>query len=223
MDFELARYNMIEQQIRPWDVLDQDILDSLLVVKRELFTPPACQAMAFSDLEIPLNLDGLKTGESMFAPKVEARILQALNVHRHESVIEVGAGSGYMAALLAHRAARVVTLELHPELAAFARSNLHQAGVDNCELVRRNGAELIDDASLSADVIVLSGAIAKVPEELFARLNPGGRLVAIIGQLPVMVATVFSKDSAGQISSRNLFETLCRPLVGFPVTETFSF
>lgn len=223
MDFELARYNMIEQQIRPWDVLDQDILDSLMVVKRELFAPPGCQAMALSDLEIPLNLDGLKTGESMFSPKVEARILQALNVHRHESVIEVGSGSGYMAALLAHRAARVLTLELHPELAAFARANLHRAGVDNCELVRRNGAELIDDDSVKTDVLVLSGAVAKVPQALFERLTPGGRLVAIVGQSPVMTTTVFTKSQTGQISARNLFETLSRPLVGFPVTESFSF
>jgi len=223
MDFELARYNMIEQQIRPWEVLDQDILDSLMVVKRELFAPPACEAMALSDLEIPLNLDGLKTGEVMFSPKVEARILQALNVHRHESVVEVGAGSGYMAALLAHRAARVVTLELHPELAAFARANLHRAGVDNCELVCRNGVELIDDESMKADVLVLSGAVAKVPDALFERLMPGGRLVAIVGQSPVMTTTLFTKGEKGQISSRNLFETLTRPLVGFPVTESFSF
>jgi len=223
MDFELARYNMIEQQIRPWEVLDQDILDSLMVVKRELFAPPDCQSMALSDLEIPLNLDGLKTGEAMFSPKVEARILQALNVHRHENVIEVGAGSGYMAALLAHRAARVVTLELHPELAAFARANLHRAGVDNCELVCRNGVELIDDVSMAADVLVLSGAVAKVPDALFERLTPGGRLVAIVGQSPVMTATLFTKSDAGQVSSRNLFETLTRPLVGFPVTESFSF
>jgi protein-L-isoaspartate(D-aspartate) O-methyltransferase len=223
MDFELARFNMIEQQIRPWEVLDQDILDTLMVVKRELFAPPACQAMAFSDLEIPLNLDGLKTGEVMFTPKVEARMLQALKVHRHESVVEVGAGSGYMAALLAHRAARVVTLELHPELAAFARANLHRAGIDNCELVCRNGVELIDDDSIKADILVLSGAVAKVPESLFERLAPGGRLLAVVGQSPVMTATLFTKSDSGQVSSRNLFETLTRPLVGFPVTESFSF
>jgi protein-L-isoaspartate(D-aspartate) O-methyltransferase len=223
MDFELARYNMIEQQIRPWEVLDQDILDTLMVVKRELFAPPAYQSMALSDLEIPLNLDGIKTGETMFSPKVEARILQALDVHRHENVIEVGAGSGYMAALLAHRAARVVTLELHPELAAFARGNLHQAGIDNCELVCRNGVELIDDESMTADVLVLSGGVAKVPEAMFDRLTPGGRLVAVVGQTPVMTMTLFTKSDSGQISSRKLFETLTRPLVGFPVAESFSF
>ncbi|MGB7183293.1 MAG: protein-L-isoaspartate O-methyltransferase [Burkholderiaceae bacterium] len=223
MDFELARFNMIEQQIRPWEVLDQGVLDSLMVVKRELFTPPAYRAMAFSDFEIPLNLDGLVTGETMFAPRVEARLLQALDVHKHESVIEVGAGSGYMAALLAHKADRVVTLELHPELAAFARKNLHEAGVDNCEIVLRNGAELISDTEIKADVIVLSGAVGLVPDELLARLKPRGRLVAIVGEAPVMHARLYTKSNDDQVSATNLFETTTRSLVGFPVPERFIF
>lgn len=223
MDFELARYNMIEQQIRPWDVLDQGVLDSLMVVKRELFTPPAYRAMAFSDFEIPLNLDGLVTGEYMFAPRVEARLLQTLALHKHESVIEVGTGSGYMAALLALKADRVMTYELHPELAAFARNNLHNAGVDNCEIVQRNGAELADDNTSSVDAIVLSGSVEVVPPALLERLKPGGRLIAIVGEAPVMQARLYSKTADSQINTQNLFETNARPLVGFPVQERFEF
>lgn len=223
MDFELARYNMIEQQIRPWDVLDQGVLDSLMVVRRELFTPAPYRAMAFTDTEIPLNLDGLVTGETMFAPRVEARILQALALHKHESVIEVGTGSGYMAALLAHKANRVTTFELHPELAAFARNNLHNAGVDNCEIEQRNGAELVEDSATSVDAIVLSGAVEFVPDGLFDRLKPGGRMVAIVGELPVMVARLYSKTADGEMVSEDLFETQARALVGFPVKEHFEF
>ncbi|MGH1357268.1 MAG: protein-L-isoaspartate O-methyltransferase family protein [Burkholderiaceae bacterium] len=223
MDFELARFNMIEQQVRPWDVLDQDVLDSLLVVKRELFVPPAYRELAFSDLEVPLNLDGLVTGEAMFPPRVEARLMQALDVQPHESVIEVGAGSGYMAALLAHRARHVTSFELNEELAAFARSNLTAAGVTNVDIVHRNGAELISDTQVLTDVIVLSGGVEVLPAELINRLNPGGRLVAIVGKSPVMTAQLVSLSADRQPISKTLFETMARSLVGFPVQDRFTF
>ncbi len=223
MDFELARFNMIEQQVRPWDVLDQNVLDSLMVVKREFFVPPAFRELAFSDLEVPLNLDGLVTGEAMFAPRVEARLMQAINVQAHESVIEVGAGSGYMAALLAHRARQVTTIELNQELAAFAQSNLAAAGVTNVDVLHRNGAELITDTDTLADIIVLSGSVEVLPDELINRLNPGGRLVAIVGKAPVMSAQLVTLSATRQPSTTRLFETMTRSLVGFPVQDRFTF
>src|SRR5438552_12475071 len=124
MNIEQARFNMIEQQIRPWDVLDQGVLSLLAVVKRENFVPPAYRALAFVDTEVPLP-----AGQSMLAPKVEARLLQELDVRKHERALEVGTGSGYMAALLAHKAQDVITLEIQPELADFALANLQRNGV----------------------------------------------------------------------------------------------
>jgi len=126
MNIEQARYNMIEQQIRPWDVLDQDVLSLLALVKREDFVPAAYRAMAFVDTEVPLP-----GGQCMLAPKVEARLLQELKVLKHEQVLEVGAGSGYMAALLARKAQHVITLEINPELAQMASANLRRAWVMN--------------------------------------------------------------------------------------------
>jgi protein-L-isoaspartate(D-aspartate) O-methyltransferase len=138
MNIEQARFNMIEQQIRPWDVLDNSILQLLATVKREDFCPLAHKALAFVDMEIPLR-EGGKNGQSMLSPKVEARMLQDLAVHKHEKVLEIGTGSGYMAALLSHRAQRVITLEIVPELAHTARENLQKAGIHNCEVRTADG------------------------------------------------------------------------------------
>jgi protein-L-isoaspartate(D-aspartate) O-methyltransferase len=137
IDFERARFNMIEQQIRPWDVLDLQVLELLSLVRREDFVPLAHKALAFTDMQIPLlqpTEQALQNGHCMLEPKVEARILQDLQVRPHEKVLEVGAGSGYMAALLGNRAQRVISLELHPELVRLARSNLQRAGLTNVEV-----------------------------------------------------------------------------------------
>lgn len=222
MDIERARFNMIEQQIRPWNVLDQDVLDLLSAVRRERFVPPALSAMAFADLELPLNVGGRVTGEVMLAPKIEARLLQELRVRRHESVLEVGAGSGYMAALLGHRARQVDSLEIDPELARFAADNLSKAGVGNVHVRCADGAAGHDELP-SFDVIVLSGSVPEVPESLLARLNPGGRLVAIVGSLPIMRAELVSRDAAGSLTTETLFETVARPLRGFKARASFSF
>ena len=129
MNIEKARFNMIEQQIRPWDVLDLDVLELLVVVKREAFVPLAYRALAFADSEIPLP-----QGENMMTPKLEARIMQELAVQKHENVLEIGAGSGYMAALLAHKARHVTTVEIEPELKAMAEKNLADYGISNVML-----------------------------------------------------------------------------------------
>lgn len=222
MDFELARFNMIEQQIRPWNVLDQEILDLLNAMRREDFVPPAWRAMAFTDMEIPLTLDGHATGETMLAPKVEARLLQELGVRRHESVLEIGAGSGYMAALLAHRGRQVDTLEIEPELARFAAANIARAGIANASVRCADGADPAGNLP-SYDVIVLSGAVAAVPEWLLGKLNPGGRLAAIVGDLPVMQAQIVTRAQGAGWNTTVLFETVAKPLRGFPVRLRFTF
>jgi protein-L-isoaspartate(D-aspartate) O-methyltransferase len=224
MDIERARFNMIEQQIRPWNVLDQDILDLLGALRREEFVPPAYRSMAFVDMEIPLTVDGTHTGEHMFAPKAEARLLQELGVRRHEQVLEIGAGSGYMAALLAHRARHVTTLERRPELARFAADNLRRAGVLNVTVETRNGADpkaAVGDAQF--DAIVLSGSVAFVPDAWLQRLTVGGRLVAIVGQRPAMEAQVITRESATSFATRTLYETIADRLADFPEKEGFRF
>jgi protein-L-isoaspartate(D-aspartate) O-methyltransferase len=161
MDMEHARFNMIEQQIRPWNVLDAHVLQLLEVVKREDFVPLAHKALAFADMEIPLREGGAR-GQVMLAPRVEARLLQDANVQKHEKVLEVGAGSGYMAALLAHRAQRVVSVEIEPELARMARANLQKAGIHNVEVLELDAAQGVKGDG-PFDVIVLSGSVAEVP------------------------------------------------------------
>ncbi len=221
MDVELARFNMIEQQIRPWNVLDQQVLDLLAAVRREAFVPPALQAMAFADLELPLSAQGQPTGEVMLAPKVEARLLQELQVRGTDTVLEVGTGSGYMAALLGRQAQRVDTLEIHPALAAFARDNLQRAGISNVHVREADGSTGHAQWP-TVDVIMLSGAVPDVPASLLDRLNPGGRLAAIVGRLPVMQAVIMRRGSSGHLSTEILFETATRPLRGFVSHEAFS-
>jgi protein-L-isoaspartate(D-aspartate) O-methyltransferase len=225
MNIEQARFNMIEQQIRPWDVLDNSILHLLANVKREDFCPLAHKALAFVDMEIPLR-EGGKNGQSMLSPKVEARMLQDLAVHKHEKVLEIGTGSGYMAALLSHRAQRVITLEIVPELAHTARENLQKAGIHNCEVRTADGSK---DLSVDGpfDVIVLSGSVAHIPASLLAQLKPGGRLVAVVGEEPVMRATFITKPvqaaaTDGTVTTQP-WDTVAPRLLGFAEDSKFSF
>jgi len=217
MSIEQARYNMIEQQIRPWEVLDQGVLSLLAVVKREDFVPPACRALAFFDTEVPLP-----EGQAMLAPKVEARLLQALHVARHERVLEIGTGSGHMAALLAHRAQHVTSLEIRPTLAALATANLRHAGIANASVIATDGSRGLP-AEAPFDVIVLSGSVAEVPQALLDQLKPGGRLVAVVGDQPVMRATLVTRVAATQFKSDVLFDTVAPRLEGFAEPALFRF
>ena len=221
MNIEQARFNMIEQQIRPWDVLDAQVLQLLATVKREDFCPLAHKALAFVDMDIPLRANGAQ-GQSMLSPKVEARLLQDLAVHKHEKVLEIGTGSGYMAALLAHRAQRVISLEIVPELARIARENLQKAGVHNCEVRVADGSK---DISVDGpfDVIVLSGSVAHVPATLLAQLKPGGRLAAIVGDEPTMCATFVTKAQDGSTSTQQPWDTVAPRLLSFAEDSKFSF
>ena len=217
MNLEQARFNMIEQQIRPWDVADADVLHLLSVIKREDFVPLAHKALSFVDMEIPLG-----HGQCMLAPRVEARLLQDAAVQRHEKVLEVGAGSGFMAALLAHRAQRVLTLELIPELAQMARSNLQRAGIHNTEVRAADGAQGAA-ADGPFDVILLSGSVAEVPALLLNQLKVGGRLVAIVGDEPVMRATLITRTGEANYLTRQPWDTVAPRLRNFPEPSHFQF
>ena len=217
MNLEQARFNMIEQQIRPWEVLDQAVLSLLAAVRREDFVPPAYRALAFVDTEVPLP-----EGQCMLAPKVEARLLQDLHVGRHERALEVGAGSGFMAALLAHRAQRVTTLESRPVLAAMARANLQRAGIANADVREADGSKGWP-AEAPFDVILLSGSVPNVPPALLDQLKVGGRLASIEGQEPVMRAVLFTKVAERQHRRIELFDTVAPRLDGFPEPSRFSF
>ena len=208
---EHARFNMIEQQIRPWDVLDQTVLDLLSVVRREEFVPAQYRALAFTDMEIPLKLNGTDTGERMFAPKMEARFLQELGIRPHEHVLEVGTGSGYMAALLAHKAQQVLTVEFQEELAAFAQASLTRAGISNVRVERGDGARGWA-ARAPYDVIMISGSLPALPDGLLAQLKIGGRLAVVLGDAPVMSAQVTTRVSDTGYDTLRLFETDIKPL-----------
>ncbi|HET7525255.1 MAG TPA: protein-L-isoaspartate O-methyltransferase [Burkholderiaceae bacterium] len=217
MNLELARFNMIEQQIRPWNVLDPAVLSLLAVVRREDFVPPAYRALAFVDCEVPLP-----EGQCMLAPKVEARLLQEAAVQRHERVLEIGAGSGFMAALLAHRARSVLTLELHASLAALATANLRRAGVDNCQVRAQDGARGVAEEA-PFDVIVLSGSVNAVPQQLLEQLAPEGRLMAIVGNEPMMRAVRVQRLDDTRFETRDLFDTVAPRLRGFQEPSRFHF
>jgi protein-L-isoaspartate(D-aspartate) O-methyltransferase len=208
MNIEKARFNMIEQQIRPWDVLDQDVLDLLVIVKREAFVPTAYKSLAFMDTEIPL--DG---GEHMFAPKLEARIMQEMGIKKHEQVLEVGAGSGYMAALLAYKARHVTTVEINPALKAMAEKNLYDYGVTNVDVALGNGALGWPlDAEATYDAIVISGSLPVLPDSFLKQIKIGGRIFAIIGESPAMSAQIITRVSDAAYSTIKVFETDVKPL-----------
>ena len=216
MNVEQARFNMIEQQIRPWDVLDPDVLELLALVRREDFVPPQHRALAFVDTEVPLP-----NGQCMLAPKVEARLLQELAVQRHERALEVGAGSGYMAALLAHRAQHVTTLEVDPDLARLAADNLKKAWISNVTVLNADASRVVPEGG-PFDAIVLSGSVAELPRMLLAQLKDGGRLVGIVGQLPIMRAVLVTRSGDG-FTTVELFDTVAPRLKGFGEPSRFVF
>jgi protein-L-isoaspartate(D-aspartate) O-methyltransferase len=221
MNIEKARFLMIEQQIRPWDVLDTDVLELLVVVKREAFVPLAYRALAFADAEIPLP-----HGENMLTPKLEARILQELAIKKHENVLEIGAGSGYMAALLAYKARHVTTVEIEPELKALAEKNLADYGVTNVDVLLGDAAQGLSDANqpnAPYDVIVVSGSLPIIPEKLLAQIKIGGRMFVITGSAPAMTAQIVTRVSEVSYNTVNLFETIVKPLRNAVEPSQFKF
>lgn len=217
MNIEQARFNMIEQQIRPWDVLDPKVLTLLAKVKREDFVPAAYRDLAFADLEIPLG-----EGQVMLPPRVEARLLQELGIRETDRVLEIGTGSGYMAALLAASAEHVTTLEIRPSLAAIARENLQRSGVDNVTVEVANGLAGWPQRA-PFDAILVSGAVPEVPAALLKQLRVGGRLAVIVGDAPVMEAQLITCTAEGVFNTINVFETVMPSLDGASPSAGFSF
>ncbi|WP_019141875.1 protein-L-isoaspartate O-methyltransferase family protein [Noviherbaspirillum massiliense] len=220
MNIEKARFNMIEQQIRTWDVLDQDVLDLLVVVKREAFVPAAYKSLAFVDTEIPLA-----GGAHMFTPKMEARILQEVGLKKHETALEVGSGTGYMAALMGYKARHVTTVEIDPEIKRMAEKNLASYGISNVEVVQGNGAWgwPAGEEKPLYDVIVLSGSLQILPDVFLKQLKVGGRLFSIIGESPVMTAQLTTRTSDAGYETVKLFETDVAPLRDAPAPSPFKF
>jgi protein-L-isoaspartate(D-aspartate) O-methyltransferase len=217
MDMEQARYNMVEQQIRPWDVLNQDVLDLLFKVRREDFVPEAHRNLAFVDMEIPLG-----HGQSMWTPKLEARVIQELVIRPTDRVLEIGTGSGYLTALLASQAAEVVSVEIVPEFTASAQQKLRAHGFDNVVLHPGDAAhDWPDEAGF--DVIVLTGSTPLLSDAWRRRLRVGGRLFAITGMAPVMQAQLITCTAPGATRSVTLFETCVTPLVNAPQPAAFVF
>jgi protein-L-isoaspartate(D-aspartate) O-methyltransferase len=218
---ERLRFNMIEQQIRPWDVHDSQVLELLSSIRREDYVPAAHRALAFFDMELPLG-DGSVPGQTMLAPKVEARLLNDLKVRKHETVLEIGTGSGFMAALLAHQAARVLTLEIDPTLAERATATLRRNGVANVDVRQADGSKPLPSGP-TFDVIVLSGSVAQVPQNLLGSLNIGGRLAAIVGQEPMMRAHFVTRTSESHWNVTQPWDTVAPRLLNFPEPSRFNF
>ena len=216
MDIEQARFNMVEQQVRTWDVLDQEVLDLLFAVRREEFVPAAYRLLAFADLEIPLP-----GGERMWTPKMEARVLQELKLKAGETVLEVGTGSGYLTALLASSRTRVTSVEIDPALSAAAAPKLARAGIPPVELAVGDGARGF--GADRYDAIVLTGSTPLLPDTVVRQLNPGGRLFAVVGDAPAMTARLVQSVAPGSLATQDLFETVIAPLKNAATPSRFRF
>ena len=217
MNTELARFNMVEQQIRPWNVLDHAVLEQLSFLDRSLFVPSNFEELAYSDTEIPLI-----HGETMLAPRVAARLAQDLQLKPTDRVLEIGTGSGYLTALLASLSATVLSLERHADLLAQARTHLQQAGIANTQLRQSSGVPT-DLPQASFDAIVLTGSVAQLPTELLDLLKAGGRLMAVVGEEPIMQATRFTRASHGDIHTQVMWDVVLPRLHGFAQAPAFQF
>ena len=216
MDIEKARFNMVEQQIRTWEVLDQNVLDLLFTVRREEFVPPEYKLLAFADLEIPIG-----DHQKMWAPKMEARVLQELQLVEGESVLEIGTGSGYLTALIARLGGRVTSVEFNPRLAAEAKAKLARAGIGSVELAVGDGARGWGDGTY--DAIVLTGSTPVLPDRFIEQIAPGGRIFAVVGEPPVMLARLTRLVAPGALAKRILFETVLDPLTNAATPARFEF
>ena len=219
MDLNQARFNMIEQQIRPWEVLDAQVLELLSVVRREDFVPLAHQALAFVDMEIPL---GSQPGQVMLAPRVQARLVQDLAIQKTDKVLEIGTGSGFTAALLAHQAAQVLSYEIDANLARQASANLQKAGITNVKVRHADGRKGAPSEG-PFDAILLAGSVAEVPQALLEQLAVGGRLAAIVGDEPMMRATVITRTGQNSFTTTQAWDVNAPRLSGFAEPSAFHF
>ncbi|RTZ39759.1 protein-L-isoaspartate O-methyltransferase [Candidimonas sp. SYP-B2681] len=216
-EIEQARFNMVEQQIRPWEVLDQTVLQALFDVQRERYVPPAMQSLAFSDVELPLIINSVDTRETMLSPKVEARLAQEMQLKHTDCILEIGTGSGYQAALLAKLAQQVTSVEVDSRLAAFAVQNLQRNHVDNVKV--EVGDAHSGWGTTEYDAILVTGSVPVVPDALKYQLRVGGRLVVVVGQNPVMTACRITRTSAASFDTKTLFDTVIKPLRGATISQ----
>jgi protein-L-isoaspartate(D-aspartate) O-methyltransferase len=219
---DLARFNMIQQQIRPWLVSDPTVLDLLERIPRADFVPASLRSLAYADCELPLDATNTRHGERMLSPKMEARLLQALKLRPHEKVLQIGTGSGYLTALMAHKAETVVTLEHDPAVHQAALAHLSTAGVQNVQALCTDGIAGCPEHA-PFDAMVICAAVAVVPPDLMTQLKPGGRLVAIVGTAPTMQVQHITRHADDSVNAVTLFETVVPPLHNAPDISRFSF
>ncbi|MDH3527567.1 MAG: protein-L-isoaspartate O-methyltransferase [Gammaproteobacteria bacterium] len=216
MDFEQARYNMIEQQVRPWDVLDQRVLDVMTTLPREAYVPQKYRSLAFADISIPLGHD-----QVMMAPKLEGRLLQTLAIKPDDTVLEIGTGSGYLTACLATLGQHVTSWEIFPELSEAAQATLAEQDVRNVTLeVGDATREVADEARY--DVIAVTGSVPVLQQQFHHNLKPGGRLFVITGKPPIMEALLITRLDADNWAQESLFETSLPPLVNATEPQRFA-
>ena len=217
MNFEQARFNMVEQQIRPWEVLDGRVLELLESIQREDFVPVRYRKLAFADIDIPLEC-----GQVMMRPKIEARLLQALDIQPDETVLEIGTGSGFVTACLAAMAKRVVSVEIHEELHREAAAKLADKGVSNVELFTGDAMDGWQPEQ-AHDIVVVTGSVVDVPEQFLGWVNPGGRMFVVRGRSPAMEALLMTRLSVTEWTVESLFETDLTALEGATPAQTFTF
>jgi len=217
MDIEQARFNMIEQQIRPWEVPDQDVLDLLNEIHREEFIPDAYKDLSFADMRIPIGHE-----QTTMMPKVEARLLQSLRLKADETVLEIGTGCGYLTTLLAKSAKHVKSIDIYPDFIVAATDKIIKTGLTNIELECADAYSLLDKSE-KYDVLVLTASLPKMDEQFLNLLNNSGRMFAIIGESHAMEACVLTKQENGAYSKESLFETDLPALIGSEQKEKFVF
>lgn len=213
---ELARFNMIEQQIRTWKVLDEDLIELLSVIPREAFVPQHLQNLAYSGTALPIG-----EGQIMLSPKIQARIVQNLHIQKHERILEIGCGTGYSTALLAHRGRTVDAIDIFPSLARTAQRNLERTATLNVNVSVTNGANFVPFNQY--DVIILSGGVRHIPESLKKHLHIGGRLFAIVGEDPIMRATIVTRQHEDTFTIDQPWDTLVPQLLHFSEETAFAF
>jgi len=216
-EIEQARFNMIVQQIRPWEVLDPQVLEAMQHVPREAFVPERYRSLAFADTNIPLGHD-----QVMMKPNVEGRLLQALAIRPEDDVLEIGTGSGYLTACLARLGNHVTSMEILPDLAAAAADRLNGQGIGNITL--QTGDALSDiEPDIHYDLIAVTGSLPVLDRQFYRNLVNGGRLFVITGPLPIMEARLITRINENNWASESLFETCIPPLLNAPVPEAFNF
>ena len=220
-----ARFNMIEQQIRTWDVIDPTVLQLLNDVPRERFVPAEYQGLAFADIEIPLGYDSNGQLQSMLSPKLEGRILQALNVQKHQHILHIGTGSGYFTALLASLAKHVDAIEINADLSAQAAYNLAKNNISNVTLTVADGilGQPCENNKQQFDAIVYTGSSPREPAGVRQQLSIGGVLFMVLGNAPAMQATLIQRVSENGYREDVLFETCLPALINAPKTKQFEF